>query len=218
MYEEVIIIIVIITIIYLLAFNDGRVKVTASDGTEYMVNPTSPENLAKKAEMLAQCNSTAKKLIDEMNKNNYPSPEVAKRLYERCKNVKINECPDGSAGYTINKGQIICVCCEKDNVINDFKDVMFVILHELAHVMSNEYGHGLEFQENFDYITKYAAKLDFWEVVDYSKNNKDICGVLVTSGPCDNGACEKNSLENSNTEISLNSYYQEDLLQNGHHP
>ena len=210
MYEEIIIIIVIVVVIYLLAFNDSRVWVTANDGTEYMVNPTSPENLAKKAEMLSQCNSKSRTLIDEMKKNEYPSSDVANLLYKRCKKFKINECPNGEAGYTINKGEIICVCCEKDNVVNDIKDVMFVILHELAHVMSKEYGHGLEFQENFDHITKYAAKLELWEVVDYSKNNKDICGVLVTSGPCDGDVCPKGS----NSQLNeLDKQYQEDLLE-----
>lgn len=208
MYEEIIIIIVILVIVYLLAFKDDRVLVRSSDGTEFMVNQTSPENLAKKAELLAKVNSKAKKLVGEMNINNYPSQKISTRLYKRCKNIKINECQNGEAGYTINKGQIICVCCEKDNVVNNEREVMFVILHELAHVMSNEYGHGLEFQENFDYITKYAAKLELWEVTDYSKNNTDICGVLVTSGPCDNGACEKSNIK----DINLNDFYQEDLI------
>lgn len=204
MYDIYILIIFIIIVVAILYGNDTRIEVMASDGVKYKVRQSTPENNIKKAELLSNCNKKARLLISKMKENNYPTKKISETLYNRSKNVIINECPDTSAGYTINKGQIICVCCEKDNVVNKEKDVFFVVLHELAHVMSNEYGHGIEFQTNFDYITKYAAKYDLWEIVDYSKENTDICGVMVTNGPCDGDSCSKKNLDK---------YFKEDLLE-----
>lgn len=206
MYLEFILILLFIFIIYYLIIGyDTRIDYLANDGNKYKVRQSSDILMKEKANMLAQMNLKTKKLIDNIYKEQLPSKKTSETFYNRCKEIKINECPDGSAGYTINKGQIICICCEKNGNIVDETEAYFVVLHELAHVMSNEYGHGPEFQRNFDFITKFAVKHNLWKQKDYSKENTDICGVNVTSGPCDNGACSKNSLDK---------YFNENLLEN----
>lgn len=206
MYEEFILILLFIFIIYyLLAGTDNRIDYLADNGETYKVRPSSDILMKEKANLLAGMNIKTVQLINDLYKQQLPNSQISNITYQRCENIKINECPDGSAGYTINKGQIICVCCEKNGKIVDETEAFFVVLHELAHVMSNEYGHGEEFQKNFDFITKFAVKNNLWKQKDYSKDNTDICGVNVTSGPCDNGACSKNSLEK---------YFNESLLDN----
>jgi len=58
---------------------------------------------------------------------------------------------DDSTSYTINKGEEIHVCLrekDKNRILHDINTMMFVILHEMAHIMSDSIGHNNEFRSN----------------------------------------------------------------------
>ena len=210
MYQELILVILIILIIFYILNNDTRVNVEAYKQV-YKVRPLKkdddPTLLQKKANFLKEINDKSQLLVENMKNNKYPSKEISNRLYDRFKNTIINETPPNETGaaYTINKGPINICILKKDNTFHDLNDAFFVILHELAHVMSLSYGHGEEFQENFDYIVKYAIKLNLWIDKEYEKNSTNYCGVEITSSPCDNDGCSKNNLD---------SFFKESLLEN----
>ena len=54
----------------------------------------------------------------------------------------------GDASYTINK-QKIFLCTESEGTTYDDNMLTYVILHELAHTMCPEIGHGDQFQKIF---------------------------------------------------------------------
>ena len=60
---------------------------------------------------------------------------------------------------------------------------MFVIIHELAHVMSVSIGHGSEFMKNFRFLLKESKIAKIYNPIDYSLNNINYCGVDVTHNP-----------------------------------
>lgn len=206
MYQEIFFSILIILVVYNVLTHDSRVEIEAFS-KKYKVRPGSPEIMKNKAEFLKKINDTSHILVEKMYQDKYPNNDISERLYNRFKNTIINETPpnDSGAAYTINKGPIN-ICIEKKNGdFHDLNDAQFVILHELAHVMSNSYGHGKEFQENFDYIVKYAVKYNFWQDKNYENNSTDYCGVEITSSPCDNSECSKNNLDK---------FFNESLLDN----
>lgn len=197
MYIEFFLTLIVLILYYLMFHNDSRVNIDAFNNKSYKVRPGNEELMKKKAEFLAKLDIKANKIVDHMYKEQFPNKEIANRLYERFKNSSIGETPpyDSGAAYTINKGPI-SICIEKlDGSFYDIDDAFFVILHELAHVMSISYGHGLEFQENFDYIVKFAVKNDYWKDKNYQDKSTDYCGVEITSSPCDNEQCNKNNLD-----------------------
>lgn len=207
MYEEIILTLIIIYTFYIIFYNDNRVEVDAFNNKKYKVRPGTAELQKRKADFLAVLDNKATKIVNDMYNENYPNEKVSKRLYDRFKNSSINETPpnDSGAAYTINKGPI-SICIEKKNgSFHDQDDAFFVILHELAHIMSVSYGHGEEFQENFDYIVKYAVKNGLWTDKNYQDKSSNYCGVDITSSPCDNEQCTKSSLDN---------FFQESLLDN----
>ncbi len=130
------------------------------------------------------------KLVLYMYNNKLPDAVVADRLAERWKKIRLN--PKGlretgigetSAAYTVNKGDQMRICVRderSDNLFENENDMMFVMLHELGHLMSKSYGHNLEFKKNFAYITKIAVKLGLYKYVDYTKNPTTYCGTDVT--------------------------------------
>lgn len=130
-------------------------------------------------------------LVNYMYENNLPDTLISKRLHERWQNIRNN--PKGfretspgeaSAAYTINKGEQMRICVRderSDNLFENENDSMFVILHELAHLMSKSYGHNLEFKNNFAKITKIAVEKGVYKYRDYSENPTTYCNVDITN-------------------------------------
>lgn len=131
-------------------------------------------------------------LVDHMKKNNIPDSISASRLSDRFKNTEIRETSlfETNTGYTINKGKEIRLCLNKTNN-SDYNTniIMFVLLHEMAHIMSSSYGHNEEFTYSMDIIVKTAVKLGIYTPIDYSINPITYCGTRITNSPCNNNNC-----------------------------
>ena len=197
MYKEFIIILIVFFVIYFLYLNDSRIEWEAYNGVKYKIKDENNKNLnQQKTDLLAKIDTKARTIVKNMHENNLPSKQIANRTYDRFKNSKIGETPhgDNSAAYTLNKGDIY-ICCLTNGKLNDENDAFFVILHELAHVMSNSYGHGDEFKTNFNFIVKLAVKLKLWTPAKYEEKPVNYCGVNVTTDPCDGDTCNSNNLD-----------------------
>jgi len=197
MYQEFILILIVLTVIYFMFFNDSRIEWEAFNGVKYKIKNDNKELNQIKADFLAKIDIKARKIVKHMKDNHLPTKEIALRTHNRFKDSRIGETPQGEksgAAFTINKGDIY-ICCITKGKLNDENDTFFVCLHELAHVMSNSYGHGEEFKTNFNFIVKLAVKLGLWKDPKYEEKSVDYCGVQVTTSPCSNGTCEKNSLD-----------------------
>ena len=77
-----------------------------------------------------------------------------------------------SAGYSINKGETIALCT-RNGITND---VVFVLIHELAHVYTHEWGHTDRYWSNFAFLLREAEEQGLWKRVDYSESPADVCG------------------------------------------
>lgn len=74
---------------------------------------------------------------------------------------------DGDSSYTENKETItLCLANPKNGKYYDMNTLMYVSLHELAHIITNntteEDSHGADFQRNFDKLLKRAEMLGFY--------------------------------------------------------
>lgn len=157
------------------------------NGSVYKVRKSSPEEQLKTAKKLDTLKIELKKLVNYCHENELPTKQDANRMYSRFKTIQFNETSsnENSAAYVVNKNEELRICLknEKEN------DTMFVLLHELAHVMSESYGHNEEFKKNMDFLVKEAVKLKIYKPIDYSKNPINYCGVNITSTPCHNNQC-----------------------------
>lgn len=70
---------------------------------------------------------------------------------------------EGSSAYTENKS-VITLCLKDPISKNDYdiNTIMYVALHELAHMVSHTKGHGKEFQTNFEKLLKKAHKIGIY--------------------------------------------------------
>ena len=88
--------------------------------------------------------------------------------------------------FSVDKGEEIHLCLrdKSDNFnLHDINTLMFVALHELAHVASYNTGHDQEFKDNFVWILKYSTQIGIFKNVDYASKNVKFCGEVITSNP-----------------------------------
>lgn len=71
---------------------------------------------------------------------------------------------EGDSAYTENKAMItLCLKDPKNGEFYDMNTIMYVALHELAHMTSKGWGHGDEFKKNFAELLRRAAKLGIYD-------------------------------------------------------
>jgi len=166
----------------------------SSDKKKFLVqnNTNEPRWISEEvANRLSRLANKIDFLVNEMYKESYPSKEISLRLKERWSNIRSK--PNGfretssnenTAGYTVDKGEEMRICVrdkKQNNKLEDENVMMFVTLHECAHLMSKSYGHNKEFKENFASITKKAIQLEIYQYENYRVNNKVYCGVDITN-------------------------------------
>jgi len=86
------------------------------------------------------------------------------------------------AAFTINKGEQISFCLrtvDNQGHIYDINTLMYVAIHELAHIGSKSVGHTPEFIRYFTYLVKQSMNRGLYIYVDYSKKPVNYCGVLI---------------------------------------
>jgi len=70
----------------------------------------------------------------------------------------------GDSAYTENKSVItLCLQDPKTHEFYDMNTLMYVALHELAHVINPKQGHGSEFRKKFQKLLNKGQQLGFYD-------------------------------------------------------
>ena len=56
-------------------------------------------------------------------------------------------------------------------------------MHELAHVMTNNWGHNKIFWDNFKFLIDNAVEFNLYKFVNYNQNPVKYCGIKIDSNP-----------------------------------
>ena len=160
---------------------DGLEYVTV-EGARYAVR--SGDEKQDRAEFLHRVHLRNQRLIDYL-KEKHPDDERVKRLIKATPELRQVERASSEAGYTENKGEAIALCLSDEVYEDKFEALYFVMLHELAHVANDAWGHGPEFWVTFDFIQESAIKAGVYEYEDYSENSVQICSFSLTQNPCE---------------------------------
>jgi predicted metal-dependent hydrolase len=110
------------------------------------------------------------------------------------KNFKPNNITESSPGnkytsYSINKGDKIVFCLRSkdgENTLVDINTMMFVAIHELAHLMTKSIGHTTEFWDNMRFLLKEGIEIKVYEKQDFNSIPVDYCGTKITDTPLNN--------------------------------
>lgn len=136
------------------------------------------------ADKLARLTNSLNRLIENVKDDDRDGVD---RLSKKFKSDIITENIPGSrfVAYSVNKGDELSICIrevETEKFIDD-NTIIFVAIHELAHIMTDDMGHTDEFWDNMKYLLEKAIEINIYSYVDYSKNNVDYCGQPINSTP-----------------------------------
>ena len=162
---------------------------------EYLVR-----NLPDKEEaalLLSKIRDRLSKIVDNVCSNidaKDNSKEHNASLKRLKKNFKPNNITESSPGnkytsYSINKGDKIVFCLRAKDGSNDLVDIntmMFVAIHELAHLMTKSIGHTTEFWDNMRFLLKDGIEIGVYKKQDFNNSPVDYCGTKITDTPLNN--------------------------------
>lgn len=89
--------------------------------------------------------------------------------------------------YSLNKGEKLAICLrhKPTEEFMNYNIIIFVCLHELAHVMTDEVGHTTKFWDNMKFLLEKGEECKIYKPDDYSKNPQMYCGMEINSTPYD---------------------------------
>jgi hypothetical protein len=188
-FIEVFIIFVMVVIILMYLQNHyGEVDYMTSnaDGRKYLVRNLADANQA--ADMLASINIDLVRLVRHMDAKYSNDKALGSFVKALANNYNPNSLSEGSpdSGYTsmtINKGEKLILCIRNtDKQFVEKNVVMYVAIHELAHIMTyNETGHTQLFWDNFKILLREAVDIGVYLKRDYQSKPVDYCGIKITS-------------------------------------
>lgn len=158
--------------------------ISSVDGNTYCVRDRLKLELA--ADLLALTTKKMNKLVEHM-KTNLPEHEITKLLEQGYNPKKIQETLPTSkhTAYSENKGEKLAFCLNKDDTgkLIDENTLMFVALHELSHIGTDEIGHTDKYWRNFKFILEQATEIGVYNPVDYTENPEEYCGMSISDNP-----------------------------------
>ena len=154
-------IILIILIFLKRMYSTHNIAIETDNGKKYYVNRTTDIAFAKeKANLLDRINKEVKTLIELLKVSEYKENNNVKKLFTNWSGYleEIDSLEDPrSFAYNVNKGEQISICLinKKTNTLNQYNEIMYVVLHELAHIMTEDYSHNAEFWKQFEFLVNF---------------------------------------------------------------
>lgn len=183
-----IIIIFIVSVFAIIKLEKHEVKYIKSnvDDKEYLVRDLPDKQEA--ADLLGNLHKNMMTLVDHLYEHKDDKYKEFKsyieQLKKRIKDVVINESDEDSAytSYSVNKGEqiVFCLRSKLNSELHDINLMMYVALHEMAHVGCPEMNHTPLFKKIFAFFTKVAIQLNLYRKIEFNRNPVEYCGLMIS--------------------------------------
>jgi len=148
---------------YVFVYDGTRNVKSSLDGKYYSVRNRS--NRQTKADLLALIRLKLETIVRSLAASEYSTNLAVRRLitnWNRGVTVKEIGNLETDAAYVINKQYMsFCLPDDTSSSLNKINLMTYVAIHELAHIMSDETGHGEEFVQNFEFLLNYSKRLNY---------------------------------------------------------
>lgn len=187
MESVIIILLFIILVIYFISkYRDDVIYVKSDiDNRIYLVRNLEDKQMA--ANLLSKIRIRILKLSDYLNKNVEKYQEYRNYIHnlnKKSRSVEILEGigSDEYTSYSVNKGEqlVFCLRSRKNNKLHDINLLMYVVLHELAHIACPEYGHTELFKKIFYFFVITAVNIKLYRKKDYFISPEEYCGLEIS--------------------------------------
>lgn len=195
MIGTIILLCLLFLIILMKYFNHNEIKeVEGFESETFLVRNLGDKD--KAAEMLSKIRSDlitcSNKMINDIENNDNDTDATQKKYYknlctirDRLPNAIIKESIANSeyTSYSINKGEELVFCLRSKNTdeLHDYNEIMYVAIHEAAHIGCPEIGHTPLFYKINKYLLKGGIKHKIYNYINYKLDNREYCGLTLTS-------------------------------------
>ena len=164
------------------------VLIEANNGQKVRVNDQIDSKGS--ANLLAEIIERMYKLRNHLknNKDKYPKEIdcielLAKNFNEDRTQIYENSTSSDYTSYSVNKGEevVFCLRSKKTNELHNINLMMYVAIHEMAHIGCHEIGHTKLFKEIFAFYLRLAMELDIYKYENYDENPLEYCGMILSS-------------------------------------
>lgn len=157
------------------------------DGREYLVQSLPDKQGA--ANLLANIRTNLKRLVGHLERVASTDARTL-RLVRNFNPDALSEGTDNTryTSYSINKGEKIVFCLRARDGTKKLEDInmmMFVAVHELGHICTEEVGHTPKFWENFKWLLEHAVNIGIYTKQDFNSKPQEYCGMMVKSNVLD---------------------------------
>lgn len=195
--EKKIIILVLIILIFIVHINktnatiEKMTLVEAFNRKKYLVRDLNDKS--ETANLLAKLMDNLKLLISKLKikSENTSDKELIKykpfieTIYNKLDGVKVRENEGGNdlTSYSVNKGEelVFCVRSKSNSQIHNINELMYVAIHEVAHIGCPETGHTRLFARLNLFLLRKALDMGLYQYRDYSANPVEYCGMILTT-------------------------------------
>lgn len=122
-----------------------------------------------------------------------PGDPVLANIGKRWSGSLAETLKDEDVAYSVGKDTISVCVRAPDGSLESENTCMFVLIHELAHVATNGYGHHPEFWSNMKFLLELAEATGAYRYQDFDKKEVSYCGRQLAGSPLTcvkNGQCQ----------------------------
>lgn len=165
-------------------YNNSEQVKSLIDNKYYIVRDTKFKQ--KSADILALLNKKILILINSLKNDPKPNKNTILLIRRYRPESLMENILLENTTFTVNKGEEISVCLSPktdSDMHYDINKLMFVLIHELAHIGSESYGHTQEFKGFFIFLLNRAIKLKLYKYQNYFKEPAEYCGITINTTP-----------------------------------
>lgn len=164
---------------YLSSNKEVQYQRATVDSNDYLVIRKDDAPMA--ANLLAVLRRDLESLVAYLKKN-FPDDKDVLRLVQKFNPHAISEGAPGSGytSYTVDKGAKIVLCIrQSDGSFVPRNVIMYVAIHELAHIMTSSVGHTPEFWANNARVLEAAKSAGLYSPQDWDTAPQPYCGIHI---------------------------------------
>ncbi len=157
------------------------------DGRSYKVRDLPDKQRA--ADLLATLRLRLTTLTDALQQS-YPNKPQVQRLVRNFRSDPsrfLESTPDAEhTSYSVNKGEQVHFCLRQRDAgeaLVDENVMVFVAIHEMAHMITQSIGHDADFWNNFGWLLREAESRGLYRPQDFRSHPVMYCGVSITDSP-----------------------------------